>query len=190
MFRHKPPFEYTIIANVDSKNGMGVSNRCPWVQNSIEYNIEMSKLFHIARPYRVNAVVMGHNTFLMRGGDTIDNCINVVVSNRANWDTDMRLKLLNNYAPDIIICPTFISALKYLEDHLHIIDRIYIIGGASLIATAMTFPLCKQLYIYRTDGNYNCDVFLPRISPTLYEKTKSYIVSDKLSFTRYVHRAV
>uniref|UniRef100_A0A3B4X5P7 dihydrofolate reductase n=1 Tax=Seriola lalandi dorsalis TaxID=1841481 RepID=A0A3B4X5P7_SERLL len=63
----------------------------------------------------------------------------------------------------------FSSALRLVESELaDQADQVWIIGGSSLYKELMERPGTKRLFVTRILKQFDCDTFLPQISPGKY----------------------
>lgn len=140
-----------------------------------------AKLTKSSNPHKLNAVVMGHNTWksLPQKHRPLKDRLNVVISSD-NTIHDTTFK-------------TFPQALTHLYKKLDI-DEIFVIGGGQLYNTTITHPDCNKIYTTEVPKEYNnADITFPEI-PYYFEEllqeehTKfSNALNDKLTFKTHLN---
>jgi dihydrofolate reductase len=129
----------SIIAAIDSKNGIGKNRTLPW---------SISKDFG-----RFKNITMGH--VVLMGQKTYDSIgkplpgrITVVVSS----DPGFNLDLENAY-----VCRTLESGIQKAKELEK--EEVFICGGGSIYS--QTIDIADKLYLTIVEGNFDADVFFP-----------------------------
>lgn len=148
--------KFSIIAAADENMGIGKNNKLPWkLKGDMQY-------FHYvtttAVQDKVNAVLMGRKTWesLPENSKPLKNRVNVVLS-RGYVDV-----------------PTGVLVVNSLEDALFqlwndpVVDKIFVIGGASVYEQAIKHPDCEKIYLTQVMGKFNCDAFFPKINHEVF----------------------
>ena len=151
----------SLIAAVDSKNGIGLNGVMPW-----GYIKEDMQFFRSTTTGY--AVVMGRVTFESLGSKPLPNRKNIVISSNKNEHSD---KYDNLFYDD-----NFENAISKLLLEKH--NQIFIIGGESIYKKAIDYA--DKIYLTRINKNYNCDRFFPEIDSKLFSsKTlKNFVYDD------------
>ncbi len=143
--------KFSIIAAVDEKFGIGKDNRLPWrLKGDMEYFAHVTTK---AKKGKVNAVIMGRNTWLSLPSKhrPLAYRINVVLS-REKVDL-----------PDYVIwAKSFEDAFEKLEKREDLCE-VFIIGGASIYAQAIKLEECEKVYLTEIEGTFDCDTFFPEL---------------------------
>lgn len=148
---------FSIIAAVDKKMGIGVNNRLPW-----DLKADLKHFSTITIGSKNNAVIMGLNTWksLPEKYRPLKNRINVVLSLKPACD--LPENALNFQSLD--------GALEELSKKN--LDEIFIIGGGMLYASAISNPACNKIYLTEIEETFNCGTFFPAI-PAEFKKTET-----------------
>jgi dihydrofolate reductase len=68
------------------------------------------------------------------------------------------------------------------------IDKVFVIGGASLYAEALRHPWCTRVYLTRVHQTFPCDAFLSEFEPDFHLITSDGPKQDgDVSFTFEVY---
>lgn len=125
------------IFAADERDGIGLNNTLPWPHNSED-------LRWFKQSTQGAIVIMGRKTWDdPKMPKPLPNRYNIVVSSQP-----------------IEQGPNLVVNIKQLDKILQQVSKpIWIIGGASLLQHCL--PKCKELWISRIAGDYNCDTHLP-----------------------------
>src|SRR6056300_297178 len=149
-----------IILACTIDGGIGYKNGIPW-----KIFEEMQKFknitTNIANKQMTNAVIMGKNTWLSLRRRPLKNRLNIVITSDRKYDDD-----------ECITVSSLEDGLQYCENQ-KIIDKIFIIGGASV------YDLCMQIYDF--------DIYLTVLYYGDY-KTDSYISIEKIWDKYYLEK--
>jgi len=149
--------KFSIIAAADKNMGIGVDNKLPWrLKGDLQY---FQYVTTEAEQGKVNAVIMGRKTWESLPDKTkpLKDRVNVVLS--------------RNYA-DV---PDGVLVVNSLEDALYQlwndekVDKIFVIGGASVYKQAIEHPDCDRIYLTEVQDVFNCDAFFPEIDYNIFE---------------------
>ncbi|MEI0516879.1 dihydrofolate reductase [Brachyspira murdochii] len=150
----------SLIAAVDSKNGIGLNGVMPW--GHIKEDMQFFRSTTTGYP-----VIMGRVTFESLGCKPLPKRKNIVISSSIN----------NEFQYDSLFFDTsFENALSKLLLEKH--NQIFIIGGESIYKKALDYA--DIIYLTHINKNYNCDRFFPEVDKTLFNsnKLKSFIYDN------------
>ena len=130
---------FSVIACLDSQNGIGKDNKMAWCVPS-----EM-KFF---RETTLNSIVIFGRITFESIGRKLPHRWNVVISSN---------KFIEG-ADEV-----FSSLIDALEAHKESSTDIFVCGGAQLYTEAIVLKSCKELILSRVLGDFECDSFFPEI---------------------------
>lgn len=147
----------SLIAAVDSKNGIGLNGIMPWghIKEDMDFFRKTTSGFPI---------VMGRITFESIGNKALPNRKNIVIS--SNIDSNNINSKENS--DNLFFESSFENALSKLLLEKH--KRIFIIGGETIYKKAIDYA--DIIYLTKIDKDYNCDRFFPNIDYNLFEEEK------------------
>lgn len=147
------------IVAADEEDGIGLNNSLPWPHKSED-------LQWFKQSTQKAIVVMGRKTWEdPKMPKPLPNRYNIVVS--------------SSYIEQ---GPNLVVTLDKLDKILQQVNKpIWIIGGAKLLEHCL--PVCKELWISRIAGNYNCDTYLPKYKDKFWLKQE--IKSNTLSIEKW-----
>lgn len=160
----------SLIAAVDSKNGIGLNGIMPW--GHIKEDMEFFKKTTVGFP-----VIMGRVTFESLKNKTLPNRENIVISSKINSEY---LNKYNNLSYE----SSFENTLSKLL--LKKYKQIFIIGGESIYKKAIDYA--DIIYLTHIDKDYNCDRFFPNIDENIFtkEKLKDFLFNSvNISICKY-----
>lgn len=160
----------SLIAAVDSKNGIGLNGIMPW--GHIKEDMEFFKKTTVGFP-----VIMGRVTFESLKNKTLPNRENIVISSKINYEY---LNKYNNLSYE----SSFENTLSKLL--LKKYKQIFIIGGESIYKKAIDYA--DIIYLTHIDKDYNCDRFFPNIDENIFtkEKLKDFLFNSvNISICKY-----
>lgn len=164
--------KFAIIAAIDKDKGIGRDGKLPWrLKGDMDYFKTITT--RCDNPQCQNVIIMGRVTWdsLSEKFKPLPNRINVVLSRRRDF------KL-----PDGVILATSLNeALDLLTGLGQGVERVFVIGGASVYAEAINHPACQKIYLTEIDNNYGCDVFFPPINSHLYIKRRQSDLQEENS---------
>jgi dihydrofolate reductase len=165
--------KFSIIAAADEKMGIGIGNKLPWrLKGDLKY---FSDVTTTAAPGKINAVIMGRKTWesLPAKARPLRDRLNIVLSRgghelnegEPNW-----VLKANSYTKDgANISASLYEALDELE-MMSEVDKVFVIGGASLYVQAIAHPDCEKIYLTEVKGEFRCDAFFPYIPDSILKK--------------------
>ncbi len=144
------PFD--IIVAVDQKNGIGKNGGLPW---SLSEDMQHFKKVttQTQDSLKKNAVVMGRKTWesIPDKFRPLPDRVNVVLTRNSEF-----------LLPEgVIRADSLESACNQLKDDR--IEKIFVVGGASIYAQALESEMCESIYLTRIFKDFECDTFFPSI---------------------------
>ena len=140
----------SLIAAVDSKNGIGLNGKMPW--GHIREDMEFFRGLTTG-----STVIMGRVTFESLGNKPLPNRKNIVISSTANvayyfkYDNLFYESSLEN------------ALLRLLHE-----NQIFIIGGESIYKKAIDYA--DRIFLTHIDKDYHCDRFFPNVDENIFRK--------------------
>lgn len=140
----------SLVAAVDSKNGIGLNGKMPW--GHIKEDMEFFRGLTTG-----STVIMGRVTFESLGNKPLPNRKNIVISSTANvayyfkYDNLFYESSLEN------------ALLRLLNE-----EQIFIIGGESIYKKAIDYA--DRIFLTHIDKDYNCDRFFPNVDENIFRK--------------------
>lgn len=152
----------SLIAAVDSNNGIGLNGVMPW--GHIKEDMQFFRSTTTGYP-----VVMGRITFESLECKPLPKRKNIVISSNINNE------LLNSY-DNLFYENSFENAVSklFLEKN----NQIFIIGGESIYKKALDYA--DRIYLTHINKDYHCDRFFPEIDKNLFRsnKLKTFLYND------------
>lgn len=161
-----------IIVAVEENFGIGKNGVMPWrFKNETKFFKDTTS--HVVDSTKMNAVVMGHRTWLSlpEKHRPLAGRKNVVLT-REDQATVESYEIA--HSPE-----SAIASLKADEN----IETIFIIGGASIYKYCIENVDMDGLYITKIRKNYDCDTFFPAIPNDKY-KTAQKLLEDEEDGTK------
>lgn len=150
-------FAITVAATLD--NGIDLANEPAWPHLFGDAS-RFSRLTASRRDDSMrNAVIMGRETFKLLRRPLRDRL--TIVLSREHPDDEA----LGD--DGILVLPSLEVALLMLNtrEYRERVDRVFVIGGASVFRKAIEMPQCREIYMARLDASTRCNVFFPAIEP-------------------------
>ena len=140
----------SLIAAVDSKNGIGLNGKMPWgyIKEDMEFFRKITTGF---------TVIMGRGTFESLGNKPLPDRRNIVISSTPNLVYYSRY---HNLFYEFSLEDAIIKLLREKE--------IFIIGGESIYKRAIYYA--DTIYLTHIDKDYNCDRFFPDVDENIFTK--------------------
>ncbi|KAF2819308.1 hypothetical protein CC86DRAFT_375166 [Ophiobolus disseminans] len=161
------PQSLTLILAATPSLGIGKNGTLPWPQLKKEMGYFARVTKRVSSPplgttgsKRINAVIMGRKTWdsIPPKFRPLKDRLNIVVTRDAG---KLEESLESKSEPEgPIIASGILDALKQLE-HKPDVERIYVIGGASVYQTALELPQTTRVLLTKIHGEYECDTFFP-----------------------------
>ncbi len=144
----------SLIAAVDSKNGIGLNGIMPWghIKEDMQFFRSTTTGY---------AVVMGRITFESLGCKPLPNRKNIVISSNINNE-------LSDKYDNLFYEKSFEDTISKLLLERH--NQIFIIGGESIYRKALDYA--DIIYLTHIDKDYSCDRFFPEIDKSLFKSDK------------------
>ena len=140
----------SLIAAVDSKNGIGLNGKMPW--GHIKEDMEFFR-----KTTTGCTVIMGRGTFESLGNKTLPDRRNIVISSTPNLVYYSRYQ---NLFYEFSLEDALVKLLTEKE--------IFIIGGESIYKRAIYYA--DTIYLTHIDKDYNCDRFFPNVNEDIFRK--------------------
>lgn len=140
----------SLVAAVDSKNGIGLNGKMPW--GHIKEDMEFFRGLTTG-----STVIMGRVTFESLGNKPLPNRRNIVISSTANvayyfkYDNLFYESSLEN------------ALLRLLSE-----NQIFIIGGESIYKKAIDYA--DRIFLTHIYKDYHCDRFFPNVNENIFRK--------------------
>jgi dihydrofolate reductase len=172
-----------IVAMSNANRGIGINGNIPWrIPKDLKHFSRTTS--YTADPQKINAVIMGRKTWssIPKGLRPLPNRLNVVISSTMTKETcDANEKADQDM---IVICRSFEEAVRtVLEKYSSRVESIYAIGGTSIYAETLKYPVgfLKRIYLTRVFTDVECDTFMePADFLDSFEKLEE--VEDKANF--------
>ncbi len=139
---------FDVVAAVDDELGIGKNGNVPWhLPGDLAHFVALTKRSETGRP---NAVIMGRKTWesVPERFRPLAGRRNVVMTRQAGY-----------------AAPGAVSVVSNLDAALEVAqrgsDRVFVIGGGDIYRAAIAHPACRDLYITRVSGRFECDAFFP-----------------------------
>lgn len=140
----------SLVAAVDSKNGIGLNGKMPW--GHIKEDMEFFRGLTTG-----STVIMGRVTFESLGNKPLPNRKNIVISSEAN--VAYYFKYNNLF---------YESSLENALLRLLNEEQIFIIGGESIYKKAIDYA--DRIFLTHIDKDYHCDRFFPNVDENIFRK--------------------
>lgn len=140
----------SLVAAVDSKNGIGLNGKMPW--GHIKEDMEFFRGLTTG-----STVIMGRVTFESLGNKPLPNRRNIVISSTAN--VAYYFKYNNLF---------YESSLENALLRLLSENQIFIIGGESIYKKAIDYA--DRIFLTHIDKDYHCDRFFPNVDENIFRK--------------------
>lgn len=160
---------FSIIAAIDSKNGIGKDNAIPWhLPGDFKHFANTTK--HTENADKQNAVVMGSKTWesLPEAYKPLPGRLNVILSRREGYAVPAGVLAFNSVE----------EALQTLEEHEDV-EKVFVIGGGQIYNETITSEACRELILTEIHKEFDCDVFFPEIPKTFKESERSDVQEEK-----------
>ena len=149
-----------IIVAVDEANGIGYQGQIPWhLKGDMQFFKKITTETSV--PGKQNMVVMGRKTWesLPERFRPLPDRVNVVLSRNHDYKL-MGAELFNSLEQVVTVA----------DDS---VEKIFVIGGATVYAQALRSGLIDGIYLTRIARKFNCDAAFPEV-PTEFKQVKSF----------------
>lgn len=147
--------KFSIIAAVDEKMGIGKNGRLPWHLSSD------LKFFHDTTIGNgKNAVIMGRLTWesIPENRRPLKERMNIVITRNVKYDIPAKVQIAESLEKALAIASQYKT------------EAVFVIGGAQIFYGAIQNPACEKIYLTELQGDFQCDVFFPKIDPARFKK--------------------
>lgn len=167
-----------IIVAFCKNRGIGLHNTIPWnIPSDLKYFKYITS--QTENLDKVNAVIMGRNTWQSISENPLKGRINVVISTTLD----------KNIKKNVHIIESFEKAVDYInENYKDTVENIFAIGGENIYRSALNHPNLSKIYITEIINNYECDRFFPYVDENNFTKKLSndmYVENENVHF-RYI----
>jgi dihydrofolate reductase len=132
-------FPFSIVVSVAAPHyGIGFNGDIPWTSEQDHIHFE-EVTCNINDDFKMNAVIMGYNTWKALSYRPLDKRVNIVVTSKEN-------NCFSNLGGTVVYVKTLYLALmicKMRDD----IEKAFVIGGYSLFTAAIRHPWLKAIYV-------------------------------------------
>jgi len=142
----------SIIAAMDNNNLIGVKNGLPW-------KLPADMKWFVANT-KNKPVIVGRKTYESFGAKPLKDRTNIVISRDPNYQGNGAIVVSS---PVLAIFEAINSNKKKLA------NEVMIIGGASFYKHFL--PIADKLYITKINGEFEGDVWFPKIDPQLWQES-------------------
>lgn len=165
-----------IIVAYCKNRGIGINNKIPWnIRDDLKYfKYITSKTNDVDK---INAVIMGRNTWDSIGKIPLKGRINVVLSSTLNPSKNIHIR------------KSFEDAVDFINNkYKDCVENIFAIGGENVYRKALLHPSLNNIYITEIINNFDCDVFFPYVDENKFNKSVSneFHVEDEIVFCRNI----
>lgn len=153
--------QFSVIAAVDSKGGIGKDNHLPW-----HLKHDLAHFNKITRGTGLSAVIMGRRTWesLPATSRPLPERMNIVLTNSEK----------PAISEDVLVAHSLDEALEKARA----LENIFVIGGQRVFDEAVKHPACAGLYLTHVKGDFGCDTFFPKIPTTFTQTACSEIIEE------------
>lgn len=162
----------SIIAAIDSKNGIGKENSIPW---HISEDFKRVKELTLGHP-----IIMGRKTFESIG-KPLPERTNIVISR----NPAMYHQLVYDNA-NFVSCNSLAEAVKIAEKSDGS-DEIFIFGGGQIFQEALEKGIVDKLYLTIVDGDFNADTFFPDYKSLGFKKISEEVHEGKGNKFKFIN---
>lgn len=153
---------FSIIAAIDSMRGIGIKGGLPWRLRG-----DMDHFREISVGKGNNGVIMGRMTWLSLPEKfrPLPDRTNVVLA-----ESEFVL-------PDgVLRAGSIDNAIEQLTSKK--VDEIFVMGGGQVYAQGIAHVACSRLYLTEIEGDFNCDIFFPKIPDNFVKVNESEKITE------------
>lgn len=147
--------------------GIGNKGRLPWhLKGDMLYFKKLTMSCN--NPNATNAVVMGRKTWesIPARYCPLPGRMNIVVTRTP--------ETLQKVVPDTVSVTSSINNAISLASSATNVEKIFIIGGASMYKQAMALPQCTEIFLTAINHDFDCDTHMPPINTTIFKQDPDY----------------
>jgi dihydrofolate reductase len=163
-----PPPTLTLILAATPSLGIGKSGTLPWplLKKEMGYFARVTKRVspssNTSGPKKMNAVLMGRKTWdsIPPKFRPLKDRLNIVVTRKPE---DFKKSLGNggNGVEGPLVASGIVDALSQLGNREGEVERVFVIGGASIYQTALELPQTKRVLLTKIRKEFECDTYFP-----------------------------
>ncbi|KAH3911983.1 dihydrofolate reductase [Parastagonospora nodorum] len=154
----------TLILAATPSLGIGKGGTLPWPQLKKEMGYFARVTKRVSSPQstgtrKVNAVLMGRKTWdsIPPKFRPLKDRLNIVITRKADEFEKTLDKKSDVEGP--MVASGIVDALAQLEGKAEEVDRVYVIGGASVYQTALELPQTRYVLLTKIRKEFECDTF-------------------------------
>lgn len=153
-----------LIAACDEKGGIGYKNALPWIlpEDLLRFKQWTTS---ISDEKKRNMIIMGRNTWESLPYRPLSKRFNMVLTRHPE---KIEQEFMNIDTRNGSYCGSLYEALEYANSD-STIEKIYIIGGASLYNQVLKKNLCEKILLTRVHGIHDADTYLDKIPAAHYK---------------------
>lgn len=173
---------FNIIVAMDKNHGIGKKGLLPWhMPADLRYFKEVTTS---APPGKINAVIMGRKTWESIPSEfrPLSGRLNVVLTRNPD----------HNLPDECLKAGSLDEAFDAIEKRPDI-ERIFVIGGASIYEQAVHLQTCQTLYITMIAEEFDCDACFPSIFESyrkVYQSDERFENGCHFSFLEFQRNSV
>lgn len=163
---------FSMVVAHDEKRGIGKNGGMPWhLPEDLKWFQKITT--ETKSNQKKNTVIMGRKTYSALGG------IYKPLPNRHNF-------VLSRSEQKIDAAETFSDTDKCLQKAFEIGESVFIIGGGEIYQKFISDKRCKNLYITKVFGQYDCDTFFPEYED-IFQNKEVILENEKFIIYRFFH---
>lgn len=168
---------FSIVAACKSDDGgIGFNNTIPWrLKADMQHFKNLTT--KVVDSNKVNAVIMGKNTWHSLPQAPLSNRLNIIISSTMPS------------AQGAFVFQTLQSSLDFLEKESDLIETAFVIGGQRLYEEAIRHPRASKIYLTRVftgELDIQCDTYFPMAalpSFSTHQVLQELTAENNLSYT-------
>lgn len=158
--------KFSIVVAINNINGIGYKGKLPW-KNNIDMSFFKTLTTSTSDATKMNAIIMGRNTFESINENPLKNRVNYVITNKKYNDV-MSYSSLDECLIDL--------------ENKDEIEKVYVIGGSQLYNEAIHHEECENIFLNQLNNINICDTFFPCIPDKFIVFNKLKIDDNVTSF--------
>lgn len=142
-----------------------------------------------SKPGHQNCVIMGRKTYtsIPPKYRPLSGRLNIVVTTNKDFHS------CYDAPSTVLIAGSLDEALNvaYKQDHTIPVDKVFVIGGASLLCESVEHPQCEYVYYTTVFNDVECDVFITPTPDTFDQKNETEVIEQngyQFQFSTFVRR--
>ncbi len=175
--------KFTIIVAFNEKNrGIGKKGKLVWnLKEDMVFFKNITKC--TKNPDKMNAVIMGRNTFESMKRNPLNDRINICITSQNIFNENKNL----DFGKNIKYMKSLNDAIEYLSN-INNIEKIFVIGGEQLYREAIYNENCFEIYaniIKNRSDEEEYDTFFPKIDLDRFILQNEFELSKNVICQRY-----